>query len=187
MSAETWQDYLSPGERLLWQGAPVPGVFDLPKRLLLTAFGTPFLVGGLTCLGFGLVSLFGGEGPAAIGLGLFLSIFAVPFLGVGLYLVVLQWLEAWQAHRRVRYALSDRAAYVARRFWRRSLEVFPILPQTAVELVEGRGASTVWLHARRQKDSDDGTTTEKHGFENIADGREVFALIRQIQTGGAVA
>ncbi|NHB75311.1 hypothetical protein [Rhodobacter calidifons] len=182
MTGEAWQDYLAPGERLLWQGAPVPGIFDLPKRLLLAAFGTPFLVGGVACFGFGLFFMGKADGIASLGLGIFLAIFATPFLAVGLYLVVLQWIEAMQAHRRVRYALTDRAAYIARRYWRRSLEVLPIRPQTAVELVEGKGASTVWLHTRREDDGDGGTTTEKKGFENIAEGRDVFALIRGLQT-----
>jgi hypothetical protein len=167
----------------LWQGSPLRGIYDIPKRLFLSAFGTPFLGGGLMCFGFAIFSLGSGEGAASLGLGVFLAIFALPFLGVGLYLVFGQWVEAMQAHRRVRYALTDRAAYVARRYWRRTLEVFPIMPQTAVELVEGRGVFTVWLHTRREGDSDGGTTTEKKGFENIADGRDVFALIRGLQTG----
>ena len=185
MTGESWQDFLSPGERLLWQGAPEPGIYDIGKRLLLSAFGTPFLGGGVMCLAFSLLSLGSGEGMASIGLGLFLAVFALPFLAVGLYLVALQWIEAMQTHKRIRYALSDRAGYVARRYWRRTLEVFPILPQTAVELAERRGVFTVWLHTRRQHDGDGDTTTEKLGFENIAEGREVFAIIRGLQTRDA--
>ena len=62
-----------------------------------------------------------------------------------------------------------------------SLTVYPILPATALELEPGKRASTVWLHARLERDSDGDLGTTKAGFENIADGARVFHLIRELQ------
>jgi hypothetical protein len=44
-----------------------------------------------------------------------------------------------------------------------------------------RRASTVWLHARPERDSDGDLGTTKAGFENIAEAEKVFAMIRDLQ------
>ncbi len=182
MTTERWQDLFQPDERLLWEGSPQPGLHGWPRLLGLSVFGLPFLIAGCAMLAFGLRQALSGGAVADIGLGLFLAAFSLPFAGIGLALVFGQWIAAARAHRRVRYALSSRAAYVARHDWRKSLACYPILPQTAVELETGRLADTLWFHARQERDSD-GTTTTRAGFENIADGTRVYRLIRQIQTG----
>ena len=61
------------------------------------------------------------------------------------------------------------------------LVMYPILPTTALKLEPGAGASTVWLHARLERDSDGDLETVKAGFENIAEGDKVFHLIRELQ------
>lgn len=177
----SWDSYLQPGERLLWQGAPLPGVHGKARLIGLSLFGLPFLVvGGATCIA-GLMMVIGAQGWADVGLSLFIAAFSLPFAGIGLALVFWQWVEAAQAHRKVRYALSNRAAYIARNGRTRSLESYPILRDTAVSLDKARGADTVWFHARIEKDSDGDRTTSRIGFENIADGDGVFRLIRSLQ------
>ncbi len=184
MTHARWQDVLQPDERLLWEGSPLPGLHGWPRLVGLTLIGLPFLIAGAAMLVFGLRQVFVTGRLGDIGLGVFLTVFALPFLGIGLVLVIGQWVEAAQAHRRLRYALSNRAAYVAREGWRRTLHCYPILPQTAIELETGRGGDTLWFHSRTERDSD-GTSTTKVGFENIADGASLFRLIRAAQTGEA--
>ena len=47
MSSPAWQDYFQPGEQLLWDGAPKPGIHGKPRIIFLTIFGLPFLVIGI--------------------------------------------------------------------------------------------------------------------------------------------
>lgn len=182
---ETWEDYFQPGEVLLWAGTPMPGVHGVPKILFLAVFGLPFLVMGAGAFCVGLWQMFTAGSVSDAGLGLFFTAFSLPFVGIGALLVVGQWYAAATAHRYIRYALSSRAAYVAKSYWRRSIESYPILPSSATGLDKGRKADTVWFHVRSEKDSDGDRTTTRISFDNIADGDSVYRMIRSIQMGTA--
>jgi hypothetical protein len=58
--AESWQDYFQPGEALLWEGAPKPGVHGWPKIIGLALFGLPFLIVGIGIFVAGLKQTFSG-------------------------------------------------------------------------------------------------------------------------------
>lgn len=180
MTAARWEDYFVPGERLLWEGAPEPGFHDWPKFLAVSVFGIPFLVAGLGLTFGGLWGALTAEGWKAAGGALLLGIFGMPFLGGGLFMVFGFWALAHAAPNRIRYALSTRAAYVARRFWLREIKIYPITRDTALELSSRRGTSTVTFYSHREADSD-GPTVEKAAFEHIADGAEVLRLMRVLQ------
>ncbi|MBA3910018.1 MAG: hypothetical protein C0524_09030 [Rhodobacter sp.] len=181
--AESWERYFQPGEALVWEGAPKPGVHGLAKIIGLAVFGLPFLGAGIGMLVAGLRQIAIGASWADIGLGLFLSVFALPFAGAGALMVVGQWWAAHEAHGKIRYALSTRAAYIAKSYWARSIETYPILPSTATGLEKGRTADTVWFHVRSEKDSDGDRTTIRIAFDNIADGLSVYRMIRSIRMG----
>lgn len=172
-------------EHLLWEGAPRPGIHGKGKIIALAIFGLPFLFVGIGILGAGIGSLFTGKTWGDVWLGLFVTAFSIPFAGIGALLVIGQWWEAAEAHRKVRYALSNRAAYIAKAYRTRSIEAYPILKSTASGLEKGREADTVWFHVRSEKDSDGDRSTTRVGFDNIADGEMVFRLIRSVQTGAS--
>ncbi len=181
--AKAWEDYFQPGETLLWEGTPKPGVHGHVKIIGMALFGMPFLVIGAGVCIAGLTMLLGAQAWQDVGLGLFLTLFSLPFMGVGAFLVFGQWIAAAQAHRRVRYAVSTRCAYIAQAWWTQKIESYPILKSTALGLEKGRRADTVWFHLRTEKDSDGDRTTTRIEFENIADGDRVYHLLRSIQTG----
>ena len=172
---------LRPGETLLWEGAPVPGLHQRGKAILLMVFGLPFLIIGVSLFFYGLYRLPKSETFADAGLSLFTTAFGLPFGGIGAFLVFGPLVEARTASRDVRYALTNRAAYVMRTGRFPSLKVYPIRPHTALELEPGKRASTVWLHSRLERDSDGDLGTTKAGFENIAEGEKVLNLIRDLQ------
>lgn len=178
--AASWDAYLIPGETLLWEGAPLPGVRNRGRLVFLSLFGLPFLVLGLAGCAIGLRhALVLGE----VALGLFALAISLVFVLVGYTLVAHQWVEAASAHRTTRYALSTRCAYIARLARSRSLLSYPILPKTALELDHCDGYDNVWFHARSEADGEGGITTTRIGFEGIQDGTEVYRLMRGIQTG----
>lgn len=172
---------LRPDETLLWEGAPVPGLHQRGKAVFLMVFGLPFLIIGVALFFFGIHRMTDATTTNDAGLALFLTAFALPFGGIGAFLVFGPFVEARTAHRGIRYALTTRAAYVIRQGRFPSLKVYPILPSTALELEPGTRASTVWLHARLERDSDGDLGTTKAGFENIAEAEKVFNLIRDLQ------
>jgi hypothetical protein len=176
-----WTDYFQPGEHLLWEGRPERGIPNWPAYTFFSLFGSPFLLAGLTATGVGIGALTGhvteGEGPSIMMIPL-----GLVFVVVGGGLVFGPWYAGATAHRKIRYAVSDRCAYVARTYWRRTLEVYPILASTPVVLEKGRAGDTVYVHVRKERDSD-GESTTRVGFENIADGETVYRLIRRIQDG----
>lgn len=179
---ERWDDWFEPGEKLLWEGAPMPGVSNWPRNLFFTCFGIPFLGGGLATASLGVSYLFKFASWGDPLLGILLTAFSVPFLTCGIAMVMGGWVLDYLAPRRTRYALTDRAGYIASSFWGRKMEVIPIESRTRVELTEARnGTSTIYFHFRETIDSDGDRTTTKKGFESIADGRTVYDLVRQQQ------
>jgi hypothetical protein len=177
---DSWATYLQPGERILWAGAPLPGIRNRWRLAFLSLFGVPFLLIGLAGAGVGLRhALWLGQWV----LGLFTLALALIFLLVGYTLAVHQWVEAARAHRTIRFAVSTRCAYVARQGGKRALESYPILPETALELEHADGYDNLWFHSRRERDTDGDLATTRIGFEGIRDGTEVYQLMRGIQTG----
>jgi hypothetical protein len=177
---DDWDRYLQPDERILWQGAPLPGIRNRGRLVVLSLFGVPFLVAGVAGSVIALRHVFWlGE----VALGLFVLAVALAVALVGYTMVVHQWVEAARAHRTTRYAVSTRAAYIARTAAKRSLEAYPILPKTAVGIEHGPGYDTVWFHARSEDGGEGDITTSRIGFEGIADGIEVYRLLRSLQTG----
>jgi hypothetical protein len=181
---DIWQTLLNPllrpGEVLLWQGAPRAGFHQPGQRLFLMAFGLPFLLGGL---GLFVAALQPARTPGTSewGLAVFLAAIALVFAGIGAFLTFGPVIEARHKATRLRYALTDRAAYILSRFVTDRVQVFPLLPSTPIDLDLGPKGGTVWFHARQERDSDGDSTTTRAGFENITDARHVYHLIRQLQ------
>ncbi len=185
---DDWEDWFQQDERLLWQGAPAPGQWHWIRNSFMTAFGIPFLAAGLFVTGMGLGHIFGFDGLLDIGLGLFLSAFGVPFIAVGAGLVFGTWLSDYMTPTHTRYALTDRAGYVATRFWNKNMDVIPISNDTQVEMTETRnGIATIYFNFSPYTDSDGDQQIRKKGFEGIADGQAVYRLIRALQAGNEVA
>jgi hypothetical protein len=164
----------------LWEGAPLPGFHQPGKSLILMTFGLPFLIAGLAVVLHGLQRLHVAPPTSDAGLAVLVIAFGLPFIAIGGFLFFGPVQEALLAPRRLRYALTSRAAYIFRSTLSQKLEVYPITATTSLELEKGKGADSVWFHARLEK-GPDGPSTAHVGFRNIADGERVFQLIRGIQ------
>lgn len=171
-----WAPYLEPGERFLWEGRPATGL-----RFGFADFG-PSVVG----LIFTIFSLFwiataaGAEGPAFLP-----YIGALPLL-TGLYLLIGRLYWAARRRARTRYALTDRRALIATTHLGKQMRAIPIEPGMPEGVRMGPESSLIFFRetALGQRLTT-GTHTKRNanqiGFEYIADGPHVLALIRQIQ------
>lgn len=175
-----WEDYFHGRETLLWEGAPISGIRGKPTLIFLTLFGLPFLGAGLFVSGGGLLTMLSFDGLAAVGGGLFMFLFGLPFLFVGLGMTVGTWIVAGNRHEFIRYGLSNKRAYIAQSWWNHTMESYPITADSYLEFEQGR-TDAVWFSKLQSKDSDGDQTTQKTGFENIADGAKVYAMLRDIQ------
>ena len=175
-----WQDHFQPGETLLWQGAPLPGVPNKARLIALAIFGIPFLIFGILGTLAGLQNIFW---KGQIGLGLFILAIALVLGALGATLVFWQWVVAARAHRTIRYALTNRCAYSARIGPKQAVDTYPILANAETTLEHRNGYDNLGFHLRHERDSDGAPTTTKIGFEGIADGLTPYKLIRSIQAG----
>ncbi len=178
--SQNWEDYFEPGERLLWQGRPIPGG-GRPGHIFLSLFGMPFLGAGLFTFKEGVDHLIGSAVDLTANFDfMFLIPFSLPFLAIGAGLVFGPWVLPRYMLKRTRYALSDKRAYIAKTAWGRSLETYTITADADIE-IESRRHHTVSFATRVSKDSDGDRVTTKISFENIEEGEKVYKLLRQVQ------
>ena len=173
-----WAPYLDPGEVLLWEGAPQPGLRFKPSDLFLSLFGLAF--GGFALFWITMAATIGSDAPGPI--GTLFPLFGLPFLAVGAYLAVGRFF--WDAHVRskTRYALTTKRGIIARSAVGRSLNSYPIKPGTQVDYRPG-DAATIYFAEEEKRGSKGRRYTVKRGFEYITGGDTVYRLIRAIQQG----
>ena len=183
---DSWDDYLDPGEHLLWTGAPATGL-RFPRRSIATSLASLFLLGFavLWTAGAG-VGLWSGAWRAESG---FLRVFAIafplfglPFIAVGLYGVFGHYMTDARRRARTRYALTNRRALIAEDGRQRLLRSWPIKGDTIIDFHPGPEAF-IRFATEVQVDSEGDKTHTRIGFDRIPDGDAVMRLIRQIQTG----
>lgn len=113
-----------------------------------------------------------------MGAGFFFALFGVPFVLVGLWLLAGHWFYDAYKRKRARYALTDKRALIARSMFGRRMESYPIDAKSPIELVSGT-LDTVNF-AQRVYRGKNGINVVKIGFRYIADGQEVFNLLRKV-------
>ncbi|WP_068108859.1 hypothetical protein [Tropicimonas marinistellae] len=172
-----WDGILAPGEKILWQGRPEPGLsfrgLD-PRRVL---FGLAMLAIAV----FWTLGAARATSDAPLVLRLLFPLVGVLFIAQGARLA--GGARVWQAWLRARswYSLSNRRAFIATEiFGRRGLNSWPITADTAIGFDEGPPASVYFADAGSRFGRGG-----RVGFERISEGREVLNLMRRIQRGAA--
>jgi hypothetical protein len=186
--SDQWEDFLDPGERLLWTGAPATGLRVTPRGLA-GSFASLFILGFALFWTAGAgMGLWSGAWREADGfMRVFMVVFplfGLPFVAVGLYGVFGHYLADAYARAHTRYALTDRRALIAVDGRQRMLRSWPIGPATIVDFLPGPEAS-IRFATDVQVDSDGDKSHTRIGFDRIPDGAAVMQLIRQLQTGTA--
>ncbi len=183
--AEGWDGILEPGERILWQGRSDGRIRWGDMVSVQTVFGvvfTAFAVFWIT----GAASMMSNSRMSSPGIFAFFPLFGIPFVLVGLNMVIGRHLtDAW-TRRNTHNTLTDRAAYVASKAWgRRRLERTGYDEMTMLELEDGDPGS-VWFGekvtthstSRRQGRRRHYTHRRKLGFREVTGARQVFGALR---------
>lgn len=166
-----WEGILDPGERILWQGRPVPGIVWKPLHFMTMGFGLMFA-------GFALVwMIMAAQGPPGFWM------FGLGHFSIGLGIAFGP--PLWGAYKRARtwYTLTDRRAFIATDLpvFGRRLQSWPIDEDTVLEFEDDEPGS-IWFATRRVR-TKSGTRTVKIGFERVSGARDLFSLIRKVQRG----
>ena len=186
-----WDGILEPGETVLWQGQPMPGLVwrdmisdRLPIGIIFTLFSTFWI--GVTIWMAATI-----DGPLL--LRLLFPMAGLPFLGVGLYMLVghLYWDALVRAG--TWYTLTDRRAFIATDILgRRKLDSYPIDEMTGLSLIDGIPGDVIFAtvtHSRprrvaapnRSRNRLAKSSRRQIGFRRITEARKVWRMIRDRQ------
>jgi hypothetical protein len=165
---------LAAGERLLWTGRP-------PRGLLLRQSDFALIPFSLIWTAFA----FFWESQALRSGPLLAKLWGLPFVAIGLYLIVGRFFHdaLWRA--RTSYALTDRRALIVTDLWPRKVRSVPLSIAPALELEVGAdGVGTIYFGPKPPSTGKQADTTghgEPPRFERIPDVRQVHNLIVEIQ------
>jgi len=177
MTASGWDGILDADEKILWQGQP-DGRFRLrPKNIAVSVFGIFFLGGSMFWVVMAQSAV-----PQAGGANLLFLLFSLPFILIGLYMVIgIHWFDAL-GRRKTHYTLTSKRTFIATEFLGKRLKSYPIDADTALDFrpakADRSGSIFFATEIRRRKN---GTYRQAIGFELIPDADKVYQLIRGVQ------
>ena len=166
-----WEGILDADERILWQGRPDGRIALSARHIPLVLFGTAFA--GFALFWMIMAGFAGG----------FFWMFGLIHFSVGAGLVVGPPLFSAYRRQRTWYTLTDRRAFIASDLpvTGRKFKFYLIEEDTRLDFVDGDPSSVHFAEAvRRGRNS---AYRVPVGFERIENGREVYSLIRKVQSG----
>jgi hypothetical protein len=173
--AGSWEGILGPGEEIVWQGAPVQGLFwQFDRRKTIAAIVAA--AGALALLAFT-------YRPAGDGSGNPILV----FLAWGVIAAVLYHARSFWDRRRTFYTLTNQRAFIATwHFGVQTLRAYPIATMRPLRLVDTRPGHVWFDHdtVERKRQGTWETEIVEVGFQTLANPREVHDLLLQ---HGAVA
>lgn len=168
-SPDAWQGLLDPGEKILWQGQPLPGISISAATIVTSLFGLAFA--GFALFWMLLASHAGG----------FFWAFGLIHFSVGIALAAGPiFVGAW-LRRHTWYTLTDTRAFVAMDLPIRGkrLKSYPIGSDTVLDFLPGPPPSIHFTQEMRRTAR--GQSSVSTGFERIEDAPEVYRMMRDIQ------
>ncbi|MFK7754787.1 MAG: aspartate carbamoyltransferase catalytic subunit [Sedimentitalea sp.] len=169
MSApDPWEGLLDPDEQILWQGQPKAGFRLDTSNPMMIFMGVFFM--GFSIFWMKMASQAGG----------YFWMFGLLFFGTGFYNSI--GVHFWKSMRSgaTHYTLTNKRGFIATNVMgRKTLTSHNITKTSPLELTEGALSSVTFAHI--EKRNKNGHHSVDVQFQNIEEGRKVFALIRDIQ------
>ena len=167
---------LGAGERLVWSGAPRQGIVWRTSDVALVPFS--LMWGGFAIFW---------ETMALRGAPFFFALWGLPFVAIGLYLMIGRFFyDAWR-RQHTYYGLTNQRAIIATRTPARTLRSYAVASLTNVVLQEsGNGTGSILLGPSAVPSTWNRQTAMlsmniDNSFEMISEPRKVFDLIRETQ------
>jgi hypothetical protein len=176
------EDELDPGEQLLWHGQPKQGLLLRSSDILMIPFS--LLWGGF--------AIFWESAAITNGAPFFFVLWGIPFMLVGLYVIVGRFFVEAAQRSRTYYAVTDERIIILSGIMNRNVKTLNLRSLSDINLTlrsDGRGTITFgpahpmsWWYAGTWWPRSGKYATP--GFEMIEDARAVYVQIRQAQKRG---
>ena len=171
-----WEGLLDDDEEILWQGRPWGGVVVRGSDIFESVFGLFFA--GFAIFWISMASSMGVPRNAP-GIFQLFPLFGLPFLAVGLHMVVGKYFWRAFVRRHTNYTLTNKRGFIATDvFGNRKLKSYGL----GEGLEQSAQGDTLWFASElRRRHSKHGSRTyrKKIGFELIEDGAKVMGLARR--------
>ena len=171
-----WRAFLAPGEKLRWEGAPATGLRLRKADALLIPFS----------LAWGGFAAFWEATALSMDAPLLFKLAGLPFVLIGLYIVIGRFYhDAW-LRARTRYALTDERALIAINGFSRQLHSIPLHEGRGFRYFPGKLASFVFDVVRpqwaRKRNALNEFVTPSDGFYFQENGEALLRLLMDIQS-----
>ena len=177
---------LMDGEYVLWQGKPPTGILFRQADLFMVPFS--LMWGGFAI--FWEVSVLGLIGESEDPISQFMALWGVPFVLIGLYLIVGRFFWDAFVRGRTEYFLTNRRAMIATTIINRKIKSFQLGPGAEVASTQqGDGSGDITFGTRLlgkpQWGSSGITYPGQFTFERVARVGDVLSTVSRIQSGKA--
>ncbi|MBB6485040.1 PH domain-containing protein [Rhizobium lusitanum] len=180
------QSYFLPGEKLLWHGQPQQGFMLNNSDLLLIPFS--LMWGGFAIFWEGTVI-------TQVNASFFFKLWGVPFVLIGLYLIIGRFVIDAFVRARTQYAVTNRRIIILREGWFSKLLTLSLERLPSMDL-DQKGDGTGTINFGTDPEAGQGhhggmsnwtpALSKVPRFLGIANVREVFDLIERAQSTKAV-
>ncbi len=174
-------DYFEQGEELIWQGAPEPRWRSYSLPIVMTIASTPSVLFALFVPYAAFYPTAWTNPSTAPGDIVFSVIISAILLVFAASLTFASWKFILCEHKHVRYALTNKRAYIAKSFRKQSVSSYPIQPDDVITIDRGKFDNVRFPTGYGTRLSNK-TMFDSQGFEGIADGPKVYALVRHMQS-----
>lgn len=196
-----WEGILDADEEILWQGAPDDGVDFSGFWSMQTLFALFFT--GFSLFWITMAYRISGQMTDTVGrvVNLVFPLFGLPFLLVGLQMLLGRFWSDARRRRNSYYTLTNRAAYIGVQSGaKRSLDRYAIGPDTRLTLEDG-DLGNIWfatrvntmplhtpsMHRSRSRIGGATQTVDPVGFERLSNARQIYGMMRKVQIDRANA
>jgi hypothetical protein len=192
MNGTPFDSYLDSGERLLWSGQPKQGLRLQAGDALLIPFS--LMWGGFAIFweasALGLVTMSHQHvphvgDPPPPGPPIFMAIWGIPFVLVGLYMIVGRFFVDAAARRKTWYGVTDQRLIILKSLFNRSVSSFDYAQLAALNLTERGDRSGDITFGAPFVPADFGTRSNRRtmipGFYLLPDARRIYDVIRSAQ------
>jgi hypothetical protein len=177
--SSTFQDELAPGERLLWSGRPKQGIVFRPIDIIFIPFS----------LFWGCFTIFWEVTVISQGTPFIFKIWGIPFILVGLYMVIGRFFVDAKLRQRIYYALTSERILLISGLFSKNIKSLKLKTLDEINIntkADGSGTITFgrnnpfsWSYSSMPWPGSEKFLAPS--FDSIVNARQVYELIRRAQ------
>ena len=174
--SDTISNHLLPGEKVVWTGSPGAGLILRPIEIFLIPFS--LFWGGFAL--FWNIQVWMTDAPLEF------KLFGIPFLVMGVYVILGRFLVDIAVRKSITYAVTDQRILISRSGWSRSVKSLDLARLPAIELQEkANGTGSIRFGAAQSFFANNGfgiwspAFDATPQFQHIENARSVYQLIQR--------